>query len=551
MRTLPALLVVALVALAGCSTGFVGGGSSGPAADATPTPTATEATAGATPTDTPASGDMPTDTPTDTPDDTATTFDYADPEADRLGWEGGYWYNESVAVNGSDGLNRTELRTLVARSSARVEQLRGLEFTERVPVRVLNRSEYREEFVAETNYTATFRTFDDVKFESLFLIGEDRDSLSVQNSNRGSNVLGLYSPKNDSIVVVSESTPPKLRDELTLGHELMHALQDQHYNLTNYTRPTREVYNAYNGLIEGDAHYTERRYRQRCEDNWSCLSVPGGGSGGAGDIHFGVYFLNFFPYSDGPPFVEYHRERGGRDRVNAMYDDPPASSEQVIYPEKYGEDAPRNVTLADRTRNGWERVRPEPQREGQARPAYASFGQSGMSAMFAYTLTDPYNRSTVRGASAFINRDGGTVDRTDPFNYDLRWTSGWDGDRLHVYRNPDAGANETAYVWRSVWDSPADAREFARGYRLLLEHWAGDRVAGDRTAYTYRIDRLPFEDAFRVRVDGDTVTVVNAPTVDALDDVRTGTGGATGGSTGGGSVGDAGGTTSAALAGGA
>ncbi|WP_276258575.1 Hvo_1808 family surface protein [Haloglomus litoreum] len=529
MRTLPALLVVALVVLAGCSTGFTGsplGDDAAPEPTAEPTPTPTDA-GDAGPDDSTAGPDDSTDEPTATPG--AAAFDFADPATDRLGWEDGYWYNESVAYNATDGLNATERQALVARSMARVEHLRQLEFRETVPVRIINRSTYREQYAGGgANYTAEFRTFDNAKFEAMFLIGEDRDSLNVQNSNRGSNVLGFYSPRNDSIVVVSESTPPKLRDELTLGHELTHALQDQVYNLTNYTRPTREVYNAYNGLFEGDSHYTEQLYRQRCNGEWSCLSLPseGAGGGGGGDIHFGVYFLNFFPYSDGPPFVRYHRDAGGWDRVNAMYDDPPASSEQVIYPAKYGEDQPTNVSLQDRNGGVWERVRPAPPREGQRRPAYASLGQSAMSAMFAYTLTDPYNRSVVDGTREFINREGGRVDRQDPFNYDLRWTSGWDGDRMHVYRNATAAAetngstNATAYVWKSVWDSPEEAREFARGYRLLLEHWKGQRVSGDRVEYVYEVDRLPFEDAFRVRVDGDTVVITNAPTVDALDAVR-------------------------------
>jgi hypothetical protein len=518
MRTLPALLVAVLVVLAGCSVGFV---DDSPGDDATPEPTAT-------PTDPGDAGDgdggdaTPASTATSTP--ASSEFDFADPPEDRLGWEDGYWYNESVAYNASDGLNETERRALVARSMARVEHIRQLEFRERVPVRVINRSTYQTQYAGgDANYTDTFRTFDNAKFESLFLIGEDRDSLAVQNTNRGSNVLGFYSPRNDSIVVVSGSTPPELKDELTLAHELTHALQDQVYNLSSYDRPTRERFSAYNGLFEGDSHYTERLYRQRCDADWNCLSLPSdGGSPDTSDIHFGVYFLNFFPYSDGPPFIEYHRDRGGWDRIDAMYDDPPASSEQVIYPEKYGEDQPTNVSLADRHGGDWERVRPEPPREGQQRPAYASFGQSGMSAMFAYTIADPYNRSSVEGTREFVNRNN----RQDPFNYDLRWTRGWDGDRMHIYRNATAAAatggstNETAYVWRSTWDSPAAAERFARGYRLLLEHWSGDRVAGGQVEYVYRIDRQPFEDAFRVRVDGDTVTIVNAPTVDELDTVR-------------------------------
>jgi len=68
-----------------------------------------------------------------------------DPESDRLGWENGYWHNESVAVTPADGYNESELDAVVARSMARMELVRGLEFEEEVPVTVIDRVEYRNE----------------------------------------------------------------------------------------------------------------------------------------------------------------------------------------------------------------------------------------------------------------------------------------------------------------------------------------------------------------------------------------------------------------------
>jgi hypothetical protein len=447
--------------------------------------------------------------------------DLPDPSSDTLGWENGYWYNETIPINATDGLNSTELDIVVARSMARVEHVRQLEFQQTVPVNIINRTTYREQYTGDSEYSDSFQTFDNVKFETLFLIGENQDSLEVQNTNRGSNVLGFYSPAQDTIVVVSESDQPQLSDELTLAHELTHALQDQQFNLTRYDRPTREVYNAYNGLFEGDSHYIEQKYRNRCASGeWECVSVPSDGetNGGASDIHFGVYFLNFFPYSDGPNFVAYHETRGGWDRVNAMYDAPPASAEQVIYPEKYGNDAPTDVSLTDSTTSGWERVRPGAQWSGQTRPAYASFGQSGIVSMFAYTMYDSTNQSRVIQRDQFLNLEDGSVNATDPLNYDISYASGWDGDRLHIYANSNEN-EEPAYVWRSVWDSPSEAEEFAAGYRELLAHWGGDQVGSPNH---WIISSGPFADAFYVEVSGDTVTIVNAPGPRLLGEIYAG-----------------------------
>jgi hypothetical protein len=476
MRRRHAVLVALLLALAGCSSGFAG-----TPIDRTATPTATTA-------------------------EKASTAP-PDPARDRLGWEAGYWANETLAIDRSDGLNETEVEAVVARAMARVETVREREFESTVPVELVSRAEFRNRSAGERDHSRAFRRFDNAKFEALFLIGEDRDSLAVQQSNRGSSVAGFYSPGSDRIVVVYPGDTPDLPGETTLSHELVHALQDQQFGIGDVRASTRDGYNAQNGLIEGEANLVERRYMANCGGAWSCLSAPTSSGGGGGDFHLGIYVLNYFPYSDGPGFVGFYEARGGWDRVDAMHDRYPASSEQVIHPKKYAvdRDPPTEVDLRERAANGWERVRPA------GRAPYATLGQSGMTAMFAYTLYDDYREGGVVAREAFLNLENGEVNRADPFEYGLAYTDGWDGDRLHVYQRN----GETAYVWRSSWDSPAEAREFATGYRALLDHWGGSEIRDG----VYRVDDGPFMDSFRLTVDGDTVTIVNAPATRDLRDL--------------------------------
>jgi len=189
-----------------------------------------------------------------------------------------------------------------------------------------------------------------------------------------------------------------------------------------------------------------------------------------------------------------------------------------MYPDRYGADEPTNVSLTDSNSDGWERLRPEPARAGSPRPAYATVGQSAISAMFMYTSYDSSNGSQLLSPQEFLNVDpDGSVNSSDPIHYDLPVSEGWEGDRMHVYENPDAGANETAYVWRSVWESETDAREFADGYRDLLEYWGAQRT--DYAGVWTIPEGTTFADAFYVSVDGDTVTVVNAPSVEELPSV--------------------------------
>jgi len=439
----------------------------------------------------------------------------ADPETDRIGWENGYWDDDPVAVNATDGLDGSERKAVIARAMARVETVRNLEFEQSVNVTVESRSNFSERFESEET-NETLRQFDNAKFEALFLIGNDENSIDTQSANRNQTVAGFYSPGREAIVIVSDSRSPQLDGERTLAHELVHALQDQQFDLAQSETPrTRDAYNARNGLVEGDARAVERAYLDRCGEDWSCLpgASPDGGNGDGEQpsIHLGVYVLSFFPYSDGPGLVAHLRDGDDWSAVDDAFGDPPTSSAEVIFPEKYGSFERADVELRDRAGGGWERVRPPD------RPDHGVLGPSALTAMFGYTLYDQYNRSSAVEPAEFLNTDAGSVNTSDPFNYGLAPLQGWQGDRLHVYER----GGETAYVWRLAWASPEDARLFADRHRAVLSHWGGEEVADG--VWIIEEDS-PFAGAVAVEVEGGTVTVVGAPDRDALGDVHQGAG---------------------------
>ncbi|MFC4551388.1 MULTISPECIES: Hvo_1808 family surface protein [Halorussus] len=436
--------------------------------------------------------------------------DLADPQSDVKGWENGYWYNESIDISQSDGVQKAERERLVSRTMARVEAVRCIEFNRSVPVSVVSRQQFANR-QARQNASPGLRAFDNAKFEALFLVNESADSIAVQNRNRGSNVLGFYSPRADRIVVIAENAKSLRIDELTLAHELMHAWQDQQYNLTGdpFGAKLRDQVNARNGLIEGDASYTERLYERQCKQGtWDCLQRPSDQRAQTNLANMGIYLLKYQPYSDGPAFVRLVQNVGGWDAVNALYENPPASTEQVIHPERYEADPPTNVTLADQTGGDWSRVR------APNRPGYGSLGEAGLMAMFIYPYYHSGGQSRVIPPSQWFNRnESGEIKTFDPLDYKSQYTTGWDGDRLHVYRN---GSGELGYVWKLAWDSPQDARQFVAGYRKVLRYWGAEQVGEN----TWRIADSGFADAFHVAVEGNVVTITNAPTVDQLSAVR-------------------------------
>jgi hypothetical protein len=510
MRTTIAIAVALMLVVAGCSQA--------PGSGTTPETTGDENV------DTTAAASSGSDTTQS--DGTEPTTDGSeqvvkpdDPDQDVLGWESGVWYNETIAVTPEDGLNETELNQTVARAMARVEKIRGLEFDEDVPVEIVTREEFQADR-GDQSMSADRLLFDNAKFEAMFMIGESTDSLGVQNQNSGASIGGFYSPGQNRIVVVADAgnaDAPHL-DEYTLAHELTHALQDQHFDLTRYNQSTRELHNARDGIIEGEGNYVQHLYEQRCADEWNGdCSAPQNGSGSGGSIaNMGPYLLKFQPYSDGPAFVRSVYREGGWEAVNALYESPPESTEQVIHPDTYAEDSPATFGVEDRSNGDWERLRL------QSRPSYGSVGEAGIFSMLMYPYYDSDGQTQIVSARQFFNLKEGTneLQEFDPLNYNSSYSDGWDGDKLAVYTNDAAAANETGYVWKTVWDSEADAQEFVDGYEQLLQYNGATQVDG--RADTWRIDEGDFGDAFYVQQQGNEVVIVNAPSVDELPNVRQG-----------------------------
>ncbi|WP_049985313.1 Hvo_1808 family surface protein [Halobellus rufus] len=434
--------------------------------------------------------------------------DFDDPDRDVLGWENGYWHNESIDVDQSDGLSDAELEAYVARSMARVEYIRGEEFDSQVPVNVISREEYRNRSSGGSSdgEANEYERWNDQVWEALFVTGESESSGEAIGETRSAAVAGFYSPSDDEIKIITDSPESPTINNATLVHELVHALQDQEYDLTKakYGGQTQDEQLAADGLVEGDAKYVEQRYSQRCGESWECVGTPssgGSGGGGGGQPNLGIFLTIFQPYSDGPVYVHDLVEREGWSAIDERFETPPTSSEQIIHRT---DEEPVPIEYRDRARNGWETF-PDQGEDGSD-----TVGEASMYVMFWY-------QARQSGAETIDPRTIGDVEnRYDTYNYDAEPSAGWANDRLFPYKQATDSGTEYGYVWATEWDTERDAREFQRAYRAILD--AHD--AEERATNTYVVPDGQFADAFRVTRSGTRVTIVNGPTVEDLDDIR-------------------------------
>jgi hypothetical protein len=427
-----------------------------------------------------------------------------DPAEDRIGWEAGYWHDDPIDVNNTDGLDEAELDALVARTMARVEYVRGMEFDRRVPVDIVTRDEV-DQF--DISFSDAEERWMNGEFEALLLLGEDTDAATAFRSLLQQGAGGFYVPEEETLKVIADSSTPRLHGERVIAHELTHALQDQHANLSRrFTRSDPEL--TFRSVVEGDATLAEALYMRRCGEEWDCLQGPQRSISGAQvqALNSGVALPFTFAYVDGVNFAAARKRTAGWDGVTAAVREPPRTTATILHPERYGREPIRNVSIPDTSGSDWKPVTP-PNRE-----LPDTLGQARLSATFVHTLIDSYNPASVVERAAVVNLEGIAINRTDPLDYRVNYTTGWAGDAFRVYHDGD----HLGYVLRTAWESPAEAEEFARGYRSVLAHWGGSPVEdGD-----WLVEDGPFADAFRVRVDGDIVTIVNAPTRTGLEEVH-------------------------------
>jgi len=425
---------------------------------------------------------------------------------DELGLVDGYRWNESIAVDGSDGLSEAELDAVVARAMARIERDRGLDFERTVPVEVVSREEYRE---SSSGLFGSYDAVDTVAWRASFVVGDEGNVTEAFDELYGSSVAGYYTSAGGGKIVIVSDEPDAVRiDRSTLVHELVHALQDQRFGIARAT-DTRDERLAWNGLIEGEANYLMQRYDADCGAAFECVDVPTDSRGPASEsLNMGLYLTTFLPYSDGPAFVDDLHERGGWDAVDRAYEDPPTSTAQIIHPERYPDDPPRDVSVPDRSDGEWVRFG----EDGNGGSGEDGNGENdarterlGEASLFAGL----WHNGVIRYQYPFAASGEHTI-----YRYDHPITDGWAGDALVPYRDGDG---RTGYVLRTAWTNASEATAFRGGYGQLLDSQNATEVS-DGVYWIH--GSASFTGAYRVTRTDDVVTIVHAPTVDALDGVH-------------------------------
>jgi hypothetical protein len=270
--------------------------------------------------------------------------------------------------------------------------------------------------------------------------------------------VAYYDPRRDELFLVGDAVPPGPElAEFVLAHELTHALEDQRFGLPLAVGLSDDRTLAQTALVEGTATVVMQRYARRFLDPLALATEAAAlDSGTSGDLPRFAEAEVTFSYVDGARFVEDLLEFGtGWTLVDYAYERRmPATTEQVLHPEKYVDD---------------ERALPVPP------PAGPGPGWRGLD---TGTLGEFGTREVLAEGEPGLGADLGA--------------DGWGGDRYRLFARvgkPRACAADCrsshalGVAWRT--DDEAHARELTRQLVAYLEEGLGGEPVG---AVTWRLD---------------------------------------------------------------
>lgn len=423
---------------------------------------------------------------------------YSDPDSDVIGWEDGYWHDEPVNVDGGS-LNETELRAVVSRSKARVEMVRGVEYTADPEIRVITREKFKQQVGDGSDVSSSDRLRTNIMYKALFMIGENEDAVQVTQSDYASSVDAYYSFESGNITFISSENHTVSVGEWIILQELYHAQQDKQFGISEWEYSTTDSYLARMSVIEGDATYTAYKYQNRYDG--SLVTEPDTtNTDDSPQPHMGVYTITTFPYSSGKVFIQSIHTRSGWGDVNDVYENPPNKSSVIIHPDKYpntdGTELRRgNITTPD----GWVVV------QSNTSSDVESLGEASLYAMMWYPSYLESHEDETSSVVIPYDHHYNNPSNASMLSYSHEVTSGIVDDAFVPLYNNKTG--ETGYVWRLQWESVSDAEQFIDSYKKLLTYHGGSKV--DDTTYVITTDG--FEGVYSITRSGDVVTIVNKP----------------------------------------
>jgi hypothetical protein len=316
-----------------------------------------------------------------------------------------------------------------------VEESRGLPFLEVPTVTILDSKAFTERVNQQltTELDGEQVAGQDAMFTLLGMLDPDVDLERLLIDLYTEQVAGFYDPDAKEMVVPVSIDGITPLQEITIAHELVHALTDQHFDFNDeYERRVDEGTGddaaGMLGLVEGDATYQQFLYLESFDPAKAANAALEALSIDTSVLQGVPSWIQkdlTFPYEQGLVFTGYLVEEGGLEAVDEAYQAPPSSTEQILDPVKYTRnELPEDLAPLTVELDGWDLF------------DEAAFGEWGVRLLLTDTL--PPGELTQVAA-------------------------GWGNDTYRLFLRGD----DTTFVWSYLAETVEDAEELTNA---LITH---------------------------------------------------------------------------------
>jgi hypothetical protein len=270
--------------------------------------------------------------------------------------------------------------------TTRIQKIRGLKFEKKVPLAFLTteqaRARIKADIESETKPANLRLSETEGEMIGLFPPGTNLENGDLDFVKVG--LAGFYDSKTRDMVIIDRpltvgvpararafvALVEKLNTAGVIAHEMTHALQDQHFQIGAMLKGIRDDGDrtlAYRSLVEGDATLAGfgavvGRIDDPTIDFYLShdAEVTAIFMGRTEGFPRALTEMRRFQYSDGARFVAEAFDRKGWNGVNALYRNPPQSTQQIMHPELYFDHptVPAAIRIAgyERILGGWKKA---------------------------------------------------------------------------------------------------------------------------------------------------------------------------------------------------
>ncbi|HEU5151468.1 MAG TPA: hypothetical protein VFU19_13275 [Iamia sp.] len=245
-----------------------------------------------------------------------------------------------------------------------VEETREQEFVEQPDVEAVPDAEFEQRLAEEQGEGVEDLEDAAVAVTALGLLPPDFDLAGAMGELGATSIFGFYDPETAELVVKGDMATPFVQSVIV--HELTHALDDQVHGLGRLEelieRPDESAF-AFQSLVEGTASHVQDAFVAQMSPEDAAAFEAEQLAIGFDQMPSAIRIPPFLlvqgqvPYVSGQRFVEALVDEGGMAAVDAAYDAPPTTGEQILEPEVFlaGEgpvelrplEAPAGVAVAD------------------------------------------------------------------------------------------------------------------------------------------------------------------------------------------------------------